>query len=185
MSFSANNPAGLPHLSQCVVGRATNSPPTRNYGDESRRSCAGHACSNQTAIVLTFRSQCADENFALVRVWRLRIPPLFRHRVGAIHAPCGSSLFCFGCAALRVTVSLQILFGQSTRKDFSGPTANAELRHLGAWPTRSTGAPTKIGRFHKRRHSCTYQLCGIGAVLPARFAALPLAVECPPSQMQR
>ena len=136
MSFSANNPAGLPHLSQCVVGRATNSPPTRNYGDESRRSCAGHACSNQTAIVLTFRSQCADENFALVRVWRLRIPPLFRHRVGAIHAPCGSSLFCFGCAALRVTVSLQILFGQSTRKDFSGPTANAELRHLGAWPTR-------------------------------------------------
>jgi hypothetical protein len=70
MSFSANNPAGLPHLSQCVVGRATNSPPTRNYGDESRRSCAGHACSNQTAIVLTFRSQCADDNFALARVCR-------------------------------------------------------------------------------------------------------------------
>ena len=35
---------------------------------------------------------------------------------GHFRAPCGSSLFCFGCAALRVTVSLQILFGKYTEK---------------------------------------------------------------------
>ncbi len=155
MSFYADNPAGIPHLFPRLGKPANESFTTRNYGGELRRSCAGHARSKRAAIVLNFRSQCADENFALARVCRSRIPPLFGHRVGAIHAPCGSSLFCFGCAALRVTVSLQILFGKSARKDFSGPSANAELRHLGAWPTRSTGAPTKIGRFHKRRHSCT------------------------------
>jgi len=155
MSFYADNPADLPHLFPLLGEPANVSLTTRNDGGELRRSCTGRACSKQAAIVLNFCSQWADENFALARVCRLRIPPLFGHRVGAFHAPCGNSLFCFGCAALRVTVSLQILFGSSTRKDFSGPSANAELRHLGAWPTRSTGAPTKIGRFHKRRHSCT------------------------------
>ena len=38
------------------------------------------------------------------------------HRFGAIPAPCGSSLFCFGCAAIRVTVSLQILFAKFSEK---------------------------------------------------------------------
>jgi hypothetical protein len=41
---------------------------------------------------------------------------LFGHRFGAIHAPCGSSLFCFGYAALRVTVSLEILFAKDAEK---------------------------------------------------------------------
>ena len=185
MSFYADNPATFPHLFPRPRELANESLTAHNYGGELLRSCPGHARSNQAAIAANFFCQEADENLALSRVCRFRIPPLFGHRVGAFHAPCGSSLFCFGCAALRVTVSLQILFGKSARKDFSGPSVNAELRHWGAWPTRTTGAPTKIGRFHKRRHSCTYQLCGIGAVLPARFAALPLAVECPPSQMQR
>jgi hypothetical protein len=43
-------------------------------------------------------------------------PSLFGHRFGAFHAPGGSLLFCFGCAALRVTVSLQILFGKHAEK---------------------------------------------------------------------
>jgi hypothetical protein len=43
-------------------------------------------------------------------------PALFGHRFGPFHAPCGNSLFCFGCAALRVTVSLQILFGKTAEK---------------------------------------------------------------------
>jgi len=41
---------------------------------------------------------------------------LFGHRFGAFHAPGGSLVFCFGCAALRVTVSLRILFGKYAEK---------------------------------------------------------------------
>jgi hypothetical protein len=116
MSWYADNPAGNPHLFPPLGESANGSLTTRNYGGELRRSCTGYACSKQTAIVLNFRSQCADENFALARVCRLRVPPLFGHRVGAFHAPCGSSLFCFGCAALWVSVSLQILFGKDAEK---------------------------------------------------------------------
>jgi hypothetical protein len=35
---------------------------------------------------------------------------------GQYRRPCGSSLLCFGCAALRVTVSLQILFAKFSEK---------------------------------------------------------------------
>ncbi len=45
-------------------------------------------------------------------VFRLLLGPGF----GAIPAPCGSSLFCFGTAALRVTVSGQILFAKCNEK---------------------------------------------------------------------
>ena len=41
------------------------------------------------------------------------------HCFGAYPAPCGSALFCFRFAALRVTVSI-----------FDGPSVNAEL---GTW----------------------------------------------------
>src|ERR1017187_7853265 len=47
------------------------------------------------------------------------------------------------------------LVREERRKDFSGASANAEPRHLGAWPTRFIGAPIKIGKFNKRRQSCT------------------------------
>src|ERR1700733_9471200 len=113
MSVYAHNPAGFSHLFPRLGDPATESLTTCNHGGELRPSWAGQACSNQPAIMLNFRNQGADENFALARVCRLRIPPLFGHRVGAFHAPRGSSLFCFGCAALRVTVSLQILFGNT------------------------------------------------------------------------
>jgi hypothetical protein len=43
-------------------------------------------------------------------------PHSLGHRFGAFHAPCGSSLFCFGSAALRVAVSLQILFAKKREK---------------------------------------------------------------------
>ena len=41
---------------------------------------------------------------------------LLGHGFGAIPAPCGNSLFCFGCAALLVTVSRQILFAKHSEK---------------------------------------------------------------------
>ena len=116
MSVYAANPAGFSHLSPCMVLQAISPSRTCNDGGDQRPSFGGHACSNRTVIAANFRSQRTDEDFVLERVCRYVSPPLFGHRFGAFHAPCGSSLFCFGCAALRVTVSLQILFGKYAEK---------------------------------------------------------------------
>src|SRR5258708_15838487 len=67
-----------------------------DYGlSEKQRECGVHSC------------------------LQLRIPSHARSLLRAYPAPCGSALFCFGYAALRVTVST-----------FGGPTVNAEL---GTW----------------------------------------------------
>jgi single-strand DNA-binding protein len=68
MSFYDHNPAGNPHLFLLLGESANVSLTTRKYGGDSRPSRTGHGRSNQAAIVLTFRSQRADENFALARV---------------------------------------------------------------------------------------------------------------------
>jgi hypothetical protein len=70
MSFHAVNPAGFSHLSSCLVEQANKSLSTCNYGAKLRPSYGGHAGSNRAAIAAKFRSQCADENFALGRVCR-------------------------------------------------------------------------------------------------------------------
>ena len=115
MSLRVTNPTDSPHLSRRLVEQANNSLHTRNGGGE-RRSCRGVISdAKELAAVAGFSRGDADEAFALERVCRY-IPPLFGHRFGPFHAPCGSSLFCFGCAALRVTVSLQILFGKTAEK---------------------------------------------------------------------
>ena len=116
MSISAANPAGLPHVSLCTVDLANERAPRCNGGGELHPSCTGHANSERALTVVAFRSQRADEELCSEECLPFRIPPLFGHRFGAFHAPCGSSLFCFGCAALRVTVSLQILFAKSAEK---------------------------------------------------------------------
>ena len=70
MSFHAANPTGFSYLSMCPVESANKSLSTRNHGGELRPSYGGPYRSNRTAIVVNFRSQCADENFALERVCR-------------------------------------------------------------------------------------------------------------------
>jgi hypothetical protein len=70
MSFLAANPADFAYLSPCPVESANKSLSTRNYGGELRPSYGGHASSNRAAIAVNFRSQAADENFALARVCR-------------------------------------------------------------------------------------------------------------------
>jgi hypothetical protein len=115
MSISAANPSGLPHLSLSMLERANNSLPRLNGGGELHPSCHGHASSNRTAIAVAFHSQCADDNFALERVCRF------------VSRLCSDTLRGFSCAlrqlalllryaALRVTVSLQILFGKNAEK---------------------------------------------------------------------
>ncbi len=128
----AANPSALPNLSMCILKRANGSRSTCNG---CVRLCSSYGVlrgSTVAAIAADFFHQDADENFALACVCRSVSRLLLGHRFGAFHAPCGSSLFCFGkppqqvnpipagdpgfYAALRVTVSLQILFGKYTEK---------------------------------------------------------------------
>jgi len=67
MSFHATNAASFSYLSSCAVESANKSLSTRNYGGELRPSYGGTCPSNRTAIAVNFRSQCADDNFALER----------------------------------------------------------------------------------------------------------------------
>jgi hypothetical protein len=90
MSFHATNPAGFPDLSLCIVQQATKSLSTRNYGGELHPSYCGYAGSNLAAIALNFRSQYADDNFALERVCRYVSRLLLGHSSGAFPAPCGT-----------------------------------------------------------------------------------------------
>jgi hypothetical protein len=79
---------------------------------------------------------------------------LLGHGFGAIPAPCGNSLFCFGKAALRVTVSGQILCAKCSEKISPEPPS---MQSFGTWePGPSLGFarcdPSRIGKFNKRRH---------------------------------
>ena len=70
MSFHATNPASFSYLSSCAVESANKSLSMPNYGCGLRPSSGGTCRSNRTAIAVNYRSQCADENFALERVCR-------------------------------------------------------------------------------------------------------------------
>ena len=130
MSISAANPAGLPHVSPRTVERANKSLPRFNGGGELHLSCDVHASSNRAVVVVAFHSQCADENFALKSVCRYVSRLCSGTASWLFHAPCGNSLFCFGCAALRVTVSLQILFGKNAEKISPEP---PQMQSFGTW----------------------------------------------------
>jgi hypothetical protein len=131
MSISAANPAGLPHVSLCTVGLADESAPRYNGGGELHLSCDGHPSSIRAVTAVASRSQCSDESFALKAVCRFVSRLCSGHRFGAFHAPCGNSLFCFGCAAaLRVTVSRQILFGKNAEKISPEP---PQMQSFGTW----------------------------------------------------
>ena len=106
MSFPAVDPAAFHPLSPCMVEQAVVSAQICNGGGELRASCEGHANSNRAAIMADFCSLSTDENFAPSCVCRYVSRLVLGHCFGAYPAPCGSSLFCFGFAALRVTVSV-------------------------------------------------------------------------------
>jgi hypothetical protein len=90
MSFHTANPAGFSQLSSCPVESANKSLSTRDYGGELRPSYGGPSRSNRTAIAVNFRSQCADDNFALERVCRYVSRLLLGHSFGAFPAPGGT-----------------------------------------------------------------------------------------------
>jgi hypothetical protein len=116
MPMLAVNPAAFRSLLSPLVAPANKSFPVCN-GDGG--PCASYGTlrsSRLAAIAADFFRQNADENFVPECVCRRGSLPWFGHRFGAVHAPCGSSLFCFGLAAPRVTVSLQILFAKYAEK---------------------------------------------------------------------
>ncbi len=116
MSFLAANPADFPHLSPCFVGRANAGLPTRNDGGEWHPSYGGHARSNSTAITWDFRSQCADDNFALERICRYVSRLMLGHSFGAFPAPGGTRSSASRSAPLRGLGSSQNKFAISGTK---------------------------------------------------------------------
>jgi hypothetical protein len=110
MSFHVANPAGFPHLSPCPVESANKSLSTRSYGGELRPSYSGYAGSNLAAIALNFRSQCADDNFALACVCRYVPRLLLGHSFGAFPAPGGARSSASHFAPLRGLGSSQNKF---------------------------------------------------------------------------
>ena len=110
MSFRAANPASFSYLSSCAVESANKSLSMRNYGGELRSSYGGHCSSNRIAIAVDFRSRCADENFALVRVCRYVSRLLLGHSFGAFPAPGGTRSSASHFAPLRGLGSSQNKF---------------------------------------------------------------------------
>jgi hypothetical protein len=153
MSLRVTNPTDSPHLSRGLVEQANNSLHTRNDGGE-RRSCRG--------VISDAKGLAAVAGFAGTQMKALL------WSVSAVMYPAfvRAPLRAFSCALRQLALLLRLrrpagygfppnLVRKERRKDFSGASANAELRHLGAWPTRFIGAPIKIGKFNKRRQSCT------------------------------
>src|SRR5215831_1404287 len=134
MSFNASNPARFSYLSSCPVEKANKTLSTCNYGGELPPSYGGHASSNRIAIAVNFRSQCADENFALARVWRYVSRLLLGHSFGAFPAPGGTRSSASHCAPLRGLGSSQNKFenrGKEPRSNFSR--APPRKQTFGTW----------------------------------------------------
>jgi hypothetical protein len=116
MSNAAANPAVLPPLCPCMVTQASLTFSTGNGNVRVHSPCGVLDSSKIAAIAADFSRQGADENCGLGCVCRSASRRMFGHCFGGLPAPGGNSLFCFGFAAHRVTVSLQILFGKYTEK---------------------------------------------------------------------
>src|ERR1022692_3657325 len=120
MSLRVANPTDSPHLSRRLVEQANNSLHTRNGGGELR-SCRG-VISDARALPLWRASLAGTQMKALLWSVSAAMYPAFVR----------ASLRAFSCALRQ----LALLVRKDRRKDFSGTSVNAELRHLGAWPTR-------------------------------------------------
>ena len=121
MSFHAANPASFSYLSSCAVESANKSLSTRNYRGELRPSYVGPCRSNRTAIAVNFRSQSADDNFALERVCRYVSRLLLGHSFEAFPAPGGTRSSASHSAPLRGLGSSQNKFenhGKERRANF-------------------------------------------------------------------
>jgi hypothetical protein len=121
MSNAAANPAVLPPLCPGMVTQASLTSSTGNGKVRVHSPCGGLESSKIAAITADFSRQGADENCGPGCVCRSASRRMFGHCFGGLPAPGGNSLFCFGFAAHRVAVSLQIVFGKYTEKIYPDP----------------------------------------------------------------
>jgi len=154
MSFHAANPAGSSHLFPCLVEQANNSLQTCNGGGGLHPSLDGNAGSIRGAIARNFRSQCADEDSALEPVCRCVFRLCSGTASGLVMRP----------AATRSSASAEPPCGlrfpsksssQRTPKRFLRSLRKCRASALGSTAHSLNGAPIKIGKFNKRRQSCT------------------------------
>jgi hypothetical protein len=121
MSLNAANPARFSNLSLYLREQANQSLSTCNDGGGLHPSYGGHTGSNRAAIAVNFRSQCADDNFALECVCRYVSRLLLGHSFGAFPAPGGTRSSASHSAPLRGLGSSQNKFanhGKERRANF-------------------------------------------------------------------
>ena len=116
MSNQAAIPAATPYVSLKTGLRALPTVAKDHSIYDSPSSVAGPWPVRGASLSAHFISQERDESCVPARVFRSVSRLLFGHGFGAYPSPCGGSLFCFSSTALRVTVSLQILFGKYAAK---------------------------------------------------------------------
>ena len=116
MSKLPANPAVIAPPHPRTVTQASEGLSTVNGKARIHSLCGTPDGPKVAAIAANFLRRDAEEILGLGCVCRIASRRLFGHCVGGLPAPGGNSLFCFGCAALRVTVSLEILFDKYTEK---------------------------------------------------------------------
>jgi hypothetical protein len=119
MVHHAPIPAAKPHLCLNAFTVPSLSREDRNVSGERPSFQGTLASSNELRFARTSAAETRESDFDTEGFIRLVSRPLLGVTLRGYPAPCGSALFCFGYAALRVTVS-----------SFAGPSANAEL---GTW----------------------------------------------------
>lgn len=147
VSFHATNPAGSPHLSSCPVDSPNKSPSTRNHAGKLHPHYyyGGHCHSNRTAMLVDFRCQCTDENFALERVCRYVSRLLLGHSFGVFPAPGGTRSSASHSAPL---------WGHgSSQNKFENQSKERPQTSLGSLPE---SRPSALG---SRAHSLSSALC--------------------------
>ena len=119
MHHHAPIPAAQPHLSPNTFSAPIQSGEERNSLRE-KPSCNGTLASSVSLrFGRTSAAEKREDDFGPFGFIRSVSRPLLGVTLRGYPAPCGTALFCFGFATLRVTVS-----------SFAGPSANAEL---GTW----------------------------------------------------
>jgi peptide methionine sulfoxide reductase MsrB len=116
MSNQAAIPAAPPSVFPKSGLAALPNPRHYHSGWYSPSSRVGQGPPRRAAVSADFIGRERDESYVPERVSRSVSRVLFGHGFRACPAPGGSLLFCFCSAALRVTVSLEILFGKYVEK---------------------------------------------------------------------
>ena len=110
------NPAVLPQPHPRKTTQASESLSTFNGKARMQSLCVVLDGSKVAAIAANFLRRTQRRSL-IWDVYAVLLPVVCSVTAsGGLPAPGGNSLFCFGCAALRVTVSLEILLGKYTKK---------------------------------------------------------------------